>query len=333
MHYPMVDAPHSKRPTCKRPITRNDVPRRVAKRRRLCQDSIMKVGSFELRDPVPELRKPHAIASLRPWVDAGSVGSLSLARLERHLNAQDLGSLATPGTYFDFTRYRPVVYYTEGKRRMIVSNTIVRYAVGKGDFDYVFLHLLEPHAFAEEYVDSVVALLTHLQVERYCRVGGMYDAVPHTRPLMVMGSADGEALTGVEGVNPSRRTPYQGPTSIMNLVGERVENLGIENMSLMVRLPQYVQLEEDYTGAVRLLSVLRSLYDLPAEISVSRRGARQYERVSAEMERNAGVKALVEQLEADYDARVKSYSEETSPPLSPSVEKFLRELGEQMSDF
>lgn len=215
---------------------------------------------------------------------------------------------------------------------MTVPNTIVRWAAGQGDFDFVFLHLLEPHAFAEEYIDSVIALLKHLQVKRYCRIGGMYDAIPHTRPLPVMGSIDGEDLTGVAGVSPSQRAPYQGPTSIMSLVNERIGALDIENMTLMVRLPQYVQLEEDYTGAARLLNVLCSLYNFPAELSVSRRGVRQYERISAEIERNAGVKALVEQLEADYDARMASSSEEDSPPLSPSVEEFLRDMGNQLSD-
>ncbi len=282
------------------------------------------------------MRRPHVISSLRPWVDAGSVGSLALARLERHLGAQDLGSLATPGTYFDFTRYRPIMYYVEGQRRMTIPNTLVHYAVGAGEFDFIFLHLLEPHAFAEEYVDSVVALLQHLQVQRYCRIGGMYDAVPHTRPILVTGSLDGKELTDVGGVTPSRRTAYQGPTSIMNLVGERLTALSIENMTLMARLPQYVQLEEDYSGAARLLNVLCSLYDFPAELAVSRRGVRQYERVSAQMERNAGVRTLVERLEADYDARMESPPEEPSEepplPLSPPVEQFLRDLGDRMND-
>lgn len=62
----------------------------------------MKVGAFELTEPLPELREPHALAMLRPWIDVGSVGSLALARLESHLQAQELGKLAKPGMFFDF---------------------------------------------------------------------------------------------------------------------------------------------------------------------------------------------------------------------------------------
>jgi hypothetical protein len=60
----------------------------------------MRIGKFELVEPLPELRNPHVIASLTPWIDAGSVGSLTIERIERFMDAEDLGKLATPGTYF-----------------------------------------------------------------------------------------------------------------------------------------------------------------------------------------------------------------------------------------
>jgi len=297
----------------------------------------MQIGSFQLDEPVPELRNPHVIASLRPWVDAGSVGTLSLGRLERHMNARDLGSLESPGRYFDFTRYRPVMYNVEGQRQMTVPNTILRYGVGPASHDFIFLHMLEPHSFAEEYIESIVEVLKHFNIARYCRVGGMYDAVPHTRPLLVMGNLNGEPLT-VDGVSRGRNRAYQGPTSIMNIVGEKITASDIENMTLMVRLPQYVQLDEDRTGAARLLEVLSSVYDLPDELGTSRRGVRQYERVSAEIERNPGVQTLVSKLEADYDARMENAAQEqgaqeetpeTSLTLPPLVEEFLRGLGSE----
>ncbi|MBI4338361.1 MAG: PAC2 family protein [Chloroflexi bacterium] len=295
----------------------------------------MRVGDFEIKEPVPELRKPHLIACLRPWVDAGSVGSLALARLERHLAAQDLGALATPGKFFDFTRYRPMTYQVEGQRRLSIPNSNLRYGIGAAGSDFILFHMLEPHMFAEEYIDSIVEVMRFFKIQRYCRIGGMYDAVPHTRPLLVMATVDGEPLKGVGGAIASRPGPYQGPTSIMNLAGDRVTAMGAENMSLMVRLPQYVQLEEDRSGAARLLSVLCNVYNFPQDLGISQRGTRQYERVSAEVERNPGVLALVQKLEQDYDGRLETMAQEDPPPpapapalpLAPSVEEFLRGLG------
>ena len=37
----------------------------------LWHDRSMRIGEFELRDPVPELRRPIAIAMLRPWIRRG----------------------------------------------------------------------------------------------------------------------------------------------------------------------------------------------------------------------------------------------------------------------
>ena len=294
----------------------------------------MEIGNFVLHEPVPELRNPHVIASLRPWLDAGGAGTLTLSRLERHLGAKDLGTLLSPGKFFDFTRYRPIMYSVDGRRTMNVPNIELRYAYGPKGTDFIFLHLLEPHIAAEEYIDSIVQLLSALNVIRYCRVGGMYDAVPHTRRLPVMGMLNGEPLTGIEGITGTRRSNYQGPTSIMNLIGEKISDLGIENMTLMVRLPGYLQLEEDYSGAARLRGVLCNLYDLPAELGTSARGVQQYKRVSSTIEGNPEVKALVQRLESEHDAKQEPSTEEDQPeldetisPLSPSVEQFLRELG------
>jgi hypothetical protein len=302
----------------------------------------MLVGKFELSEPFPELRAPHVIASLTPWIDAGSVGSLTIERLERFMDASDLGQLATPGNYFDFTRYRPVVYYEDGERRMKIPNANIRWATGQGDHDFIFLHMLEPHSFAEEYIDSLIEVLTHLQIARFTRIGAMYDAVPHTRPLLVMGTRNGEPMTDVAGVTGNRRRPYQGPTSIMNMVGDQLTANGVENVMLMGRLPHYVELEADFAGRTKMLQVLSEIYGFPAEYAASRRDTQQYERMTAEMKRNPQIQSLVERLESDYDNRKsrrrqepeleEESSEDSFPPLPPSVQEFLGELGRRQSD-
>ena len=291
----------------------------------------MRIGEFDIKEPLPALRAPHVIASLTPWIDAGSVGSLSIERLERFMSADDLGGLATPGKYFDFTRYRPVVFMEDGARKMRIPNADLRWAPGQGPHDFIFLHMLEPHANAEEYVDSVVEAVAQLGVKRFCRIGAMYDAVPHTRPLLLMGTLNGEPLDGVPGIDGNRRRPYQGPTSIMNLVGDRLSERGVENMMLMCRLPHYVELEADFAGRTKMLQALCELYDLPDEYAASRRDTQQYARVTAEMQRNPQVKSLVERLESEYDRRSERRAASRPepkelPPLPPSVEEFLGKL-------
>ena len=125
----------------------------------------MRVGEFELAAPMPEMHNTVAIGMLRPWVDVGRVGTLSLRKLEQYLGAKELGRLAKPGKFFDFTRYRPRMRIVNGKRVFTKPNTIVHHA--KDEYsgrDYIFIHIREPHNFGEEYTDSIVELFKHCKV-------------------------------------------------------------------------------------------------------------------------------------------------------------------------
>ena len=67
----------------------------------------MRIGAFELQEPLPELQDPHVLAILRPWINVGRVGTQVLSRLERYFASRALGELVKPGQFLDFTRYRP----------------------------------------------------------------------------------------------------------------------------------------------------------------------------------------------------------------------------------
>ena len=298
----------------------------------------MRVGAFELTEPVPELKDPHVFAMIRPWVDVGSVGTLTLNRLERFMGSKELGRLHRPGTYFDFTRYRPNMRLVDGVRQVKIPNSTIRFATTENGPDYLFFHLLEPHSNGEDYTDSVLEVVKHFGVKRYCRVGAMYDAVPHTRPLLVTGS-----LGSVEQKRPvpnfkMQQSTYQGPTTIMNLLSEGIEKEDIEAINFMVHLPQYVQLEEDYAGTSRMIEVLSSVYDnIPPDLAPVRRGQRQYRELNASVDRNSELKTLIQQMEQYYDSQLtaesQSSSEESSSPapvLSPEIEAFLSELGDRL---
>ena len=293
----------------------------------------MRVGAFELNEPIPEFNDLHAIALLHPWVDAGSVGTLALERLEGHFGARELGKLHRPGSFFDFTRYRPTSKFVDGERVIVVPNTNVFYALQEDGPDFLFVHLMEPHAFAERYVKSVVELLKALDVKRYCRISGMYNAVPHTRRLRITGSPELENMPRLAGlITPRRATGgYQGPTSIMNSLTDELEKLGTEMINFMVHLPHYLSLDEDYQGTARLMEVLCALYDLPSDLVEADLGASQYQDVGSRMENNLQVKALVSKLEEYYDDQQEDQGEE-SPPLAPGVESFLREMGLRLDE-
>ena len=288
----------------------------------------MRIGAFELDEPVPELNQPHALVTLRPWVDVGKVGRHTLIRLERYMDAKECGRLARPGNFYDFTRYRPRAMSVGIERRVNVPNTTVLFAKREQAPDFLFFHLLEPHAFGEDYVESVLDVLKYFHVERYTQVGGVSDAVPHTRPLPVSGivsEEDGKRF-GIE------RSNYQGPTSITYLITQESSRLGIETMNFLVHLPNYTQVDEDFSGVARLLEILCGRYDLPSHLIDSERGQRQYRKIGAAVARNPQARNMVEQLEASYDAKARKTAQESTPPFSPEVERFLQEMDRRLGE-
>ena len=289
----------------------------------------MQIGAFEIHEPVPKLKEPHALTMLRPWVDVGSVGGLALTRLERHFGATELGKLARPGNFLDFTRYRPVISMREGRREITVPNSFINYAVRENGHDFLFLRLLEPHMFGEDYTDSIVEVLTTFGVKRYALLGAMYDAVPHTRPLLVTGSIAGQDIQRQANDARVAQSTYEGPTTINYLVSNKITELGIETASVIVHLPQYAQLEEDFTGTARLLEVLQSFYGLPDHLIDYKKGESQYQDLTRAMAQNPRLKPVIQQLEQDYDARQTQAAKGEPAPLAPEVEDFLREMDQR----
>ena len=291
----------------------------------------MKIGAFKISKDLPEINKPIAIAMLKPWIDVGRVGSLSISQLCKSLNAIEIARLSEPGMFFDFTRYRPYMKLVEDKKILEIPNTIIYYAKDNNSGNnYLFLKIREPHMFGENYAKSITQVLTHFEVSEYCRIGGMYDSVPHTRPIIVTGTLTDKQAKLTEGLVSPRRNTYQGPTSIVNLVAEMATSKDMLTTSLMAHLPQYAQLDEDHMATYRLMQVLSSLYGFSNTFYDSEKGEKQYEDLDLAIEKNSQIKSLVKQLEIYYD-NVLSSNASSNEEFSEDVETFLKEMGNRLS--
>ncbi len=286
----------------------------------------MRIGDFEFPEPLPNLKDPHVLVVLRPWIDVGNVGTLSMRRLERHLESKEIGRLIKPGRYYDFTRYRPKSVLNQGVREYSIPSTTISACVREHGPDLITLHLLEPHLYGEDYTESVIEILKYFGVKRYSMIGAMYDMVPHTRQLLVSGGTvnpSNEEEYKLVGVRPS---DYEGPTTITYLISNTLEELGIETRIFVVHLPQYFQVEEDFTGTARLMEILCTLYGLPSRLADPERGRQQYASLQNIVSDTSEVAGLLERLEERYD-REKTEEGGPSTPLSPMVEEFLQGLG------
>lgn len=294
-----------------------------------------RVGAFEISEPVPEIASSRLLITLRPWVDAGSVGTMTLNWLEEHWRAEEIGRLVRPGEFFDFTRYRPMITHRDGRRQITVPNTVVRLATTDSGDTWLFMHALEPQNHAEDYNDSVLELMRRFNVREYVMVGSMYGPVPHTRPPVLSGgSQDDELRRRLEGQG-IRGSTYEGPTSIVSTLTERArEELGVQSGTMLVQLPAYAQLELDFRGRYALIDKLSSMYGLSLDLEEVRdEGEKQYASLNSMLDGNPALRGWVREQEATFDAAVESAApSETGPPLSPELERFLREVQRKWDD-
>lgn len=291
----------------------------------------MRIGCFRLHDPVPRLSEPLVLAGLRPWIDVNGVGSLVLKELETRLNATELAVLTRPGNFYDFTRYRPTIHIEDGIRDLSVPTTSIHYATREGRNDVVLLRLLEPHAHSEIYVDSVLKLLEALEVKKYVLIGSMHDLVPHTRPLLVSGYGMGKEAH--EDVRKAGAFPivHHGSTSAVNLISKEAAEAGIEVASFVVSLPQYVALEEDHLGKVRLLEVLNMLYGIPIDKEDFDKALEQRRLIDERVDDTPAIKALLPELEKAYDLRVQAVETEGTTLMTSEMEEiFWRMMGKDI---
>jgi hypothetical protein len=297
----------------------------------------MRAGHFEIEIPSPPLQSPHCIAMLRPWVNVGNVGHTVLGRLARIYNAKEIGQLERPGRFYDFTRYRPEIRYTGGERTVRVPNTVALAGRAPSNIgaqhDVVLLYMLEPHSNAEDFNDSVLEMLRMLNIERYVLVGGMYDSVPHSRPLSVTGSARGWEPPKEFGGVRLGRSNYQGPTSMTSQLTDRARrDLSVETLSLIVHLPLYLKLEDDYNGAYRILQALSDLYGFSPDVPEKAMAQQQYGQVTPAMLSNPQLQELVQKFEEEYDRQAETEPEDESLPLSPEIEQFLEDVAKRNPD-
>lgn len=292
-------------------------------------------SAFELVEPLPQVESPHLLIALQPWIDVGSVGTMTLAFLEQQWDANEIGKLSRPGKFYDFSRYRPMLFRRDGERHVAVPNTFLRHARSPSGHHWLFLHGLEPHSHGEDYVEAVFAVLRRFGVRQYTLIGSMYAPVPHTRDPIASGGAASEALRGrLQGAGV-RESDYEGPTTILATMPQMASAEGIETASIIVQLPAYIQLERDYCGAETLLQLLSRAYSLELDLGpLQEESERQRTATLASVADNPQLQSMVAELERVYDAErsTQSAEEPDGAPLSPELEGFLKDVQTRLED-
>ncbi len=256
---------------------------------------------------------------------------MSLSFLEETWKARPLAQLKRPGNFFDFTRYRPLVYQKGEQREFTIPNTFLRHARSEGGEDWILAHALEPHAHGEDFVEGFLELMKELDVGLYGLIGSMYAPVPHTRPPIVSGTATNSELNERLRRFGMRESNYEGPTTILSLITREAQQLGIDTFGMVLQLPAYSQVERDYRGLHYLLRLMGDIFDLRFDLQgVRQEMERQTASLNESVEQDPRIKTWVREMEALYDAEI-SRSEDT-PKFSSEMEQFLKDIERRWDD-
>jgi len=126
-------------------------------------------------------------------------------------------------------------------------------------------------------------------------------------------------------------------------ISERIRtDMRLETLSLMVHLPLYLKLDDDYAGSARILKILAELYGFSPLLPEIDMGAKQYDQVTPAMVDNPALRDMVERFERESDNDISGESDSsTSGPdsssdnevmLSPEIEQFLNDISRSDSD-
>jgi proteasome assembly chaperone (PAC2) family protein len=273
------------------------------------------------------LHAPIMVVALRGWFDVAEVATGALDELLNDRVAPVIASI-DPDPFYDFTQERPEVYLDDDDERHVrwPSNEFRLMRNPGRAHDLVVLSGVEPHLRFATFADSIITVARRLGCSVVVTVGAAAEAVPHTRPPLVVGSSTTDGLVRALGLS---RPTYQGITGLVGVLQQRLDAAGIPAVSLRVGVPHYLGNARHPKSSVALLQHLEHVLDVPTGHARFADDIARWRLLHDEAVADDRQAALyLTMLEAEYDRRAEA-SMPTGEDLAADFERFLREQGEQ----
>lgn len=275
---------------------------------------------YDLRDP-GDLVAPLLLAAFDGWVDAGGAATTAFATL-----ADEAEVIATfdADRLYDYRARRPTLEIADGRPDRLTWPELTLRRARLGDHDVLLLGGPEPDYRWRELERAAVDLARRLEVAAWISLGAIPAAVPHTRPVTVLGTESRPGLLRGE-VAPGPAGVLRVPAAALSVLDLAVAASGIPAIGYYAQVPHYV------TGAYPPAAVeLLRLVGLHAGIEVTAADLRTearlvLARLDAAAAADATTRAYVERLEATVDESRRPAGED----LISEIEQFLREQGRE----
>ena len=266
-----------------------------------------------------DLISPTVIVALDAWVDAGAASSTAVELLA--IGAPVVARFSADLLY-DYRSRRPTLDIIDGRPSTLDWPELAMRRTRLGERDVLLLTGPEPDFRWRELADDVASLARELEVEQWVSLGAIPAAVPHTRPVPILGTESAPGLLRGD-VRPGPDGLLRVPAALISVLDLAVAKAGIPAVGYFAQIPHYVsgaypQASVELLHALeRHLEVVIPLRLLPAEADELRT------RLDTATALDEKTRSYIERLEGMVDeARLPSGTE-----LITEIERFLRDRG------
>jgi hypothetical protein len=266
-----------------------------------------------------DLISPTVIVALDAWVDAGAASSTAVELLA--IGAPVVARFSADLLY-DYRSRRPTLDIVDGRPTTLEWPELAMRRTRLGERDILLLTGPEPDFRWRELADDVASLARELEIEQWISLGAIPAAVPHTRPVPILGTESAPGLLRGD-IRPGPDGLLRVPAALISVLDLAVAKAGIPAVGYFAQIPHYVsgaypQASVELLHALeRHLEVVIPLRHLPAQADELRT------RLDTATALDEKTRSYIERLEGMVDeARLPSGTE-----LITEIERFLRERG------
>ena len=273
---------------------------------------------LRVTDPAP-LDSPVLIVAFDSWVDAGSA-STTAARLLAE-EAPIVATFDSDGL-FDYRARRPTLEIIDGRPSSLAWPELAVRRARIGDRDVLVLAGPEPDYRWRELAADAVELTRQLSIAEWISLGAIPAAVPHTRPVPVLGTESRPGLLRGE-VRPGPAGLLRVPSAAISVLDIAVSEAGVPAVGYFAQVPHYVSGAYPAAALALLNAVARHIGGEPPL------GGLMAE--AQQLRTRLDTAATVDETTREYVKRLEAMADEERLPsgdeLISEIERFLRDQG------
>lgn len=266
-----------------------------------------------------DLLTPAVVVAFDGWIDCGAAATAAADHLA-------IGGEAAGGfeddLIFDYRARRPTLEIVDGRPTGLTWPELSLKRRRLGERDLLILTGPEPDYRWRRLADDVVEMAIRLGIQEWISLGAIPAAVPHTRPVPVLGT---ESRVGLlrGGIEAGPSGLLRVPSAAVSVLDLAIAQAGIATVGYYAQVPHYVS--GPYPAAsIELLKAIGHHVAVDVDLGTLGEEARQLRsRLDGATALDDDTRSYVERLEAMVDeARLPSGDE-----LISDIERFLRDRG------